>query len=245
MISAILLNNISQTVYNLMTGLYNLKYFYSPYNDYIPNDLTDEKGKAYGPYDQMLSTFDLCNETLDALYGKRKDYEEIEEISSNVHYLQDVICDLAFKQGFSNGKKYSLSQASEPLEPFYENYLQAQLKINKDAGSEYYSKIVDNLTAIKDKLENLNCNAREVFDKLDHFIPTLDRRFSILCGLAYSYGADLAAGKLPAHLLEEFEKICFCHSLVEATELENTFVQGFRLGMKLCVESLYDPYTFG
>lgn len=308
-ISAIQLNNISQTIYNLMTGVYNLDYFYSPYNDLIPDDLTEEKGAAYNTYDKILDIMVLLSDTLNKLSGKNKDYPEVESIADHIFYLQSTLCIFSIKRGYRDSFSSDCSQSNLQI-PIYEKHLSKAMRTKDGIGNLYYDQLVETLGFIKQKLSVFHNTDADVITKTDNIIPMLDQRFSILCNKAYSYGQNLAFGKLPVwsnpelsyvhycktaqmpslsyeqiiklyynasdnwttdfpafqccqselinfhdcqqklinklpvELQEEFNNICFSHSLIETCDLQNIFVQGFQLGLKLTVESLHVPNRF-
>lgn len=307
-ISTIQLNNISQTIYNLMTGVYNLDYFYSPYNNLIPNDLTSESGAAYTTYDGILDTLSLMNNTLNKVSGSREYHHKLEAIADNILALQRTICIYSLKKGYSDSLVCKCSN-SKPHIPIFENYLSHVIRTKDGIGNIYYDQLIENFTVIKKRLSALN-TPPDVILKADCILPMLEKRFSILCNKAYSYGQDLAydrlpiwsnpelsyvnycrsaqiptisyeqiiklyynasddwttdcpafqccqtelinfqncknklIDKLPLELRDEFNNICYCHTLIETSDLQNVFVQGFQIGLKLAVEALHDPYHY-
>lgn len=250
-IPAVLLNNISQTVHNLMTGVYNRHYFYSPYNEMVADELKGKTGRAYETYSGLLGIMEI-------LYGiLEMDLQELENLEDSILNLQEVLLNDSFKKGYMDAVGISLVPG-----PVYNGCLGKKGLLPDEAGGAYYSEVLKNLDAVRNRLGDFGIAGMENMEKLDSITDLLDRRFSILCGIAETHGRSLALGVLPVWSNPELSYTNYCvyaerptFTQKEIVELYNresenwtlkpSFFQCFRTGQKdlqACLDSIFHKF---
>lgn len=187
-ITSIQLNNIAQTVYNLMTGTYDLKYFYSPYNDLIINELTDAGGKAFNTFTKIYNSVYSLDQSGNLQTDQKETYGIIEDFMDDLDHTQDLLCICAFKRGYYDENDQNRNNTFTPV---YENHLKRELHMPGGIGNYNYSRLIASLNSIRKLSYDTNTSLPS------DIMEIIDIQFSILTSASYLYGQQLAKGNLP------------------------------------------------
>lgn len=179
-LTSLQLENVAETIYNLMTGIYDLNNFESPYNKLVKDELTSENGKVYQLFISIYNNIDMIYDQSD------QDATSREELLDNIETAQETICIYAFKKGYKEGKE----REEDSIE-----YKNIQIKFD--------SVINTNFDKLR-KRSGFSNKTKKVFDTISDL---LNKRFTILAGVAYSYGKKLRRGEIPIWFNLEEEKV--------------------------------------
>lgn len=205
------LYNIAKTVYDLMTGIYDLTVFKSPYNELIPNEYADQKeiketgGKATEQFYKVYETIYSLEDFMNLLNGTEKEeYEIFEEMHYIARQLLEELCIAAFSVGFLVEKKYITNL--EIIDDPYNNYFHSRLLSSDGIGNKKNKQLADSMQNIEDmfiQAGDMTHKSREILDKLEE---NLILQQNILVNIAYAHGQNLGMGKYPLWHNPELDK---------------------------------------
>lgn len=196
------LDNVAQTFYYLMRGVYNLDIFKSPYNDKVANELTSEDGKAFHTFFPVYEAIEYLSDLLNFLnLTQQQDFEILDVILSDADDVLHTVAVCSVKLAFGKAGGYTGPRQSPPL---YDGFWEKELRRPGGTGSVAYARLLEDVTAIKDMLNEFVFDSSQAFRVLDTFLALLKQRFSVFADIAFSYGLRLASGELPVWINPEF-----------------------------------------
>lgn len=94
------IENIANTVFCLMTGVYDLEVFNSPYNELVRDEMTNENGRAYDIFEKIYHNINTLNEKLNNIQGGNEEYNIFEQILSYADRVLEKKCIMSFIRGY-------------------------------------------------------------------------------------------------------------------------------------------------
>lgn len=203
------LHNIAKTIYYLMTGMYNLNYFKSPYNNLIPDEFSSNSGKAIAVFSYIYDEITELNDLLNKSTAQETEYELFEDLKYCIEELQEEICVNATILGYFIAKKYTdLSIEQIPRKIFFRNEFIDLSRCNK------LSKLIGQIELLITHLLNEKTEGVSILQNVQKAIET---EFLILSNIAYSHGIAIGKGEYPLWFNPEFN---------DQNIIENIFYQG-------------------
>lgn len=161
------LEHTAEVVYGLMTGVYDLDVFRSPYNRCVPNDLTDEHGAAYGAFAALYSARDSALDLLNTLENTA-DREEIPVFEAILDASDHALAEYS-KAAFVSG--YRLADKSG-----------------------CYNAILGAIAAGEERFVTAGDAQSLGAAELDKMQAAIDKMLELLAGKAFAYGIAAARG---------------------------------------------------
>lgn len=197
------LHDLSEMIFSLMAGSYDLEVFVSPYNTLIQNEFSLNNGRAVGAYSSIYSGIESLQELLNKQKNNNEEDAAFDYLRNCIDCLLKEICTSAIAIGYLVSKKYlDLNIEEAP----YEKYFRLQFIQEDGIGYRRYNYLVSAI----EKVQKLIMDAGEAEEKgseiLDAVQELIEQEYSILSKIAYSHGAAVGNGTYPLWLSAEFDE---------------------------------------
>lgn len=193
------LQNISQTIYCLMTGIYDRRYYHSPYNTLVPNELEPGKGKAYVHFNAIYDYIEILKENWNILFGCVRDYDELDTLLDGIDDLAKELCTNAVSLGYIESLHFPDSNI---IQSPYEQFFSINMRTPGGICNKQYKELLKAFKDIKTLCVTLEDYRSIVY--LNDLWKEIDREYSILANIAFLHGVSIGKGIYPFWVSETY-----------------------------------------
>lgn len=185
----------------------------SPYQSYFKIQMFCPNSVESKNYNRLSIIFDIINKYLAKIGDTKKEGSKIiDELWESLELLYTVFVDI----GFIHGKE--LGKGNYPIWYNPEFYDKISLRPHK------------NMTA--ETIKDLYYSAGEILDPTRKYISSDAMLHFCEC-------QDNMHKLFPDHV-EQIDKMCFYHTLMDAEEINNAYYNGFEFGLRMAVDIFYN-----
>lgn len=195
------LYNISQTIYCLMTDIYDRRYFLSPYNKLVPNELDPEAGHAAAAFHSIYDELGIIMDYWFWITGSRQGFDDIQEmILDKIDHTLEALCTGAVTLGYLDA--YHISGICI-IDSAYKEFF---LKKMQSSGSILNQGFQELQAALK-TLDIMSISFGDTEGKstrhIERLLDLINQEFAILTDIAFLHGKAIGNGDYPFWLHEE------------------------------------------
>ena len=133
------LHDLSEVIFGLMTGVYDLDVFVSPYNALIQNEFSLNNGRAVEAYSSIYTGIESLQDLLNKLKNDSEEDKAFDCLRNSIDDLLKEICTSAIAIGYLVSKGYVTLDIKEAP---YEKYFRLQFIREDGIGYRRYNQLI-------------------------------------------------------------------------------------------------------
>ena len=198
------LHDLSEVIFGLMTGVYDLDVFVSPYNALIQNEFSLNNGRAVEAYSSIYTGIESLQDLLNKLKNDSEEDKAFDCLRNSIDDLLKEICTSAIAIGYLVSKGYVTLDIKEAP---YEKYFRLQFIREDGIGYRRYNQLISAMERVRKLFIDLGDKDNGVEEFLEMIQDSIEQEYSILTHIAYSHGESVGNGTYPLWLENEGDRM--------------------------------------
>lgn len=194
------LYNISQTIYRLMTGIYDRKYFHSPYNRLVPDELDWETGRAAPVFHAIYDECEIIRNRWNMLTGRDQDYAILETVRDKIDVVLEELCTAAVALGYMESLR---SSGFGIINSPYEEFFSIKMKAPGGICNKTYQELISVLESLRAECIFYGDTEENGDRIIETLLEMINQEYAVLTNIAFLHGKAIGEENYPFWIRKE------------------------------------------
>lgn len=183
---------ISQTIYGLMTDIYDREHFYLEYKNLVPNELEPNTGRVTAVFNAIYHELDTIGDHWNHLTNQRKNYTVLEAVLDKMDGVLKELCTNAVIIGYETALHLSDICIADSV---YKEHFYPKMKAGEICNHQY-SELIIALMNIQTEAIRYGDIKENITQSMICLMQLIDQEYNILTDIAFSHGTALGRGDM-------------------------------------------------